>query len=51
LGGLHLVVARLEALRGHCINARRHLEIARHLFGPNCSASTRSLIRTRGRGS
>src|SRR6185436_2355907 len=32
LGGLHLVEARLEACRGHCTNARRHLEIARRLF-------------------
>src|SRR5262245_45784565 len=32
LGGLHLVVARLEACRGHCTNARRHLEISRKLF-------------------
>jgi transcriptional regulator with PAS, ATPase and Fis domain len=33
MGSLHLEVARLEGLRGHCINARRHVEIARHLFG------------------
>jgi DNA-binding NtrC family response regulator len=32
LGSLHLVVARLEACRGHCINARRHLELVRTLF-------------------
>jgi len=32
IGSLHLEVARLEGLRGHCINARRHVEIARHLF-------------------
>lgn len=29
LAGLHLAVARLEAYRGHCVDARRHLEIAR----------------------
>jgi DNA-binding NtrC family response regulator/tetratricopeptide (TPR) repeat protein len=32
LGNLHLVVARLEGCRGHCVNARRHLEISRSLF-------------------
>jgi len=32
LGNLHLVVARLEGFRGHCVNARRHLEIAKQLF-------------------
>src|SRR5215831_5367620 len=31
LAGLHLAVARLEGLRGHCIDAHRHLEIARRL--------------------
>ena len=31
LGSLHLVVARLEACRGHCINARRHVELVRTL--------------------
>lgn len=29
LAGLHLAVARLEAYRGHCVDARRHLEIAK----------------------
>lgn len=29
LAGLHLAVARLEAYRGHCVDARRHLEISR----------------------
>lgn len=29
LAGLHLAVARVEAYRGHCVDARRHLEIAR----------------------
>lgn len=29
LGALHLAIARLEACRGFCIQARRHLEIAR----------------------
>jgi len=31
LSGLHLAVARLEGLRGHCVDAHRHLEIARKL--------------------
>src|SRR5262245_46586040 len=31
LAGLHLAVARLEGCRGHCIDAHRHLEIARRL--------------------
>jgi DNA-binding NtrC family response regulator/tetratricopeptide (TPR) repeat protein len=31
LAGLHLAVARLEGLRGHCVDAHRHLEIARRL--------------------
>ena len=29
IAGLHLAVARLEAYRGHCLDARRHVEIAR----------------------
>lgn len=29
IAGLHLAVARLDAYRGHCLDARRHLEIAR----------------------
>src|SRR5262249_36406483 len=29
LAGLHLAVARLECCRGHCVDAHRHLEIAR----------------------
>jgi len=29
LASLHLAVARLEAYRGHCLDARRHLEISR----------------------
>ena len=32
LGHLHLAVARLDALRGHCVSARRHLEVSRQLF-------------------
>ena len=28
LGQLHLVVARIEGIRGHCINARRHASAA-----------------------
>jgi DNA-binding NtrC family response regulator/tetratricopeptide (TPR) repeat protein len=35
LAGLHLGVARLEGLRGHCLNAHRHLEIARR-FADRC---------------
>jgi DNA-binding NtrC family response regulator/tetratricopeptide (TPR) repeat protein len=43
LTGLHLAVARLEGYRGHCVNAHRHLEIARRFAGDagqvslNCS--------------
>jgi transcriptional regulator with PAS, ATPase and Fis domain len=33
LGSLHVVVARLEACRGKCIDARGHLRIARQLAG------------------
>lgn len=33
LAGLHLAVARLEAYRGHAVDARRHLEIARTAAG------------------
>ena len=29
LAGLHLAVGRLEGYRGHCVDAHRHLEIAR----------------------
>jgi DNA-binding NtrC family response regulator/tetratricopeptide (TPR) repeat protein len=32
LGSLHLVVARLEAIRGLCVSAKRHLEISRRLL-------------------
>jgi DNA-binding NtrC family response regulator/tetratricopeptide (TPR) repeat protein len=32
LGSLHLVVARLEAIRGFCISARHHMELSRHLL-------------------
>ena len=35
LAGLHLGVARLEGLRGQCLAARRHLEIARR-FSERC---------------
>ena len=31
LSALHLAVARLEGMRGHCVDAHRHLEIARRL--------------------
>jgi DNA-binding NtrC family response regulator/tetratricopeptide (TPR) repeat protein len=32
LGQLHLVVARIEGIRGHCINARRHASAATALL-------------------
>jgi DNA-binding NtrC family response regulator/tetratricopeptide (TPR) repeat protein len=32
LGSLHLVVARLEATRGLCVDSRRHLELAKLLL-------------------
>ena len=31
LASLHLAVARLEGIRGRCLDAHRHLEIAKHL--------------------
>jgi DNA-binding NtrC family response regulator/tetratricopeptide (TPR) repeat protein len=31
LGALHLAVARIEGQRGHCVDAHRHLEVARRL--------------------
>lgn len=43
LGSLHLVVARLEAIRGLCVNARRHLEISRRLLA-TAGPSTQSAI-------
>jgi DNA-binding NtrC family response regulator len=44
LGALHLVVARLEACRGHCVNARRHLEISRRLLDLTPRPSSASAI-------
>ena len=44
LGGLHFVVARLEAQRGHGMNARRHLEIGRHILQGTDHSSLRSSI-------
>jgi hypothetical protein len=35
LASLHLAVARVEGLRGQCLTARHHLELARALSGPN----------------
>ena len=43
IGGLHLVVARLEALRGLCANARRHLGLGTRLLATS-PASTQSAI-------
>jgi tetratricopeptide (TPR) repeat protein len=43
LGNIHLVVARLEACRGLCVNARRHLELSRRLLW-NEAAVTRCAV-------
>ena len=42
LGQLHLVVARIEGIRGHCINARRHASAATSLLNkvPNGRPTT-----------
>jgi DNA-binding NtrC family response regulator/tetratricopeptide (TPR) repeat protein len=42
LGQLHLVVARIEGIRGHCINARRHASAATNLLDkvPNAGPTT-----------
>ena len=42
--GLHLAVARLEGLRGHCVDAHRHLEIARRFCGPLSEIATQCSI-------
>ena len=44
IANLHLVVARLEGFRGHCINARRHVHVARQLFGQSDRPAHRSII-------
>jgi DNA-binding NtrC family response regulator/tetratricopeptide (TPR) repeat protein len=44
LGSLHLEVARLEGIRGHYINARRHLEVARHLLSRSDRAVPKSMV-------
>ena len=44
IGSLHLEVARLEGIRGHYINARRHLEVARHLLGRSDRAVPKSMV-------
>ena len=44
IGSLHLEVARLEGLRGHCINARRHVEIARHLFSRSDRPTLKAML-------
>lgn len=43
IGSLHLVVARLEALRGLCANARRHLALSQRLLSGS-SASVQASI-------
>ncbi len=44
LGNLHLVVARLEACRGLCVDARRHLEIGRRLLAAEPAAVRCSVL-------
>ena len=44
LTGLHLAVARLEGYRGHCVNAHRHLEIARRFTGEEPQVALRCAI-------
>ena len=44
VGGLHFVVARLEALRGHCVDARRHAEIGRHVLRFTNNVALRSAV-------
>jgi DNA-binding NtrC family response regulator/tetratricopeptide (TPR) repeat protein len=44
IGSLHLEVARLEGIRGHYINARRHLEVARHLLSRSDRAVPKSMV-------
>src|SRR5579862_349308 len=44
IGSLHLVVARLEASRGHCAKARRHLEMARQLIQRTDSAAAKASV-------
>ena len=44
LGGLHLVVARLEACRGHFVNARRHVDLSRQLFARSRQPTNRCLV-------
>ena len=44
LAGLHLAVARLEGLRGHCINAQRHVQIARRFSEHSENKSVACLV-------
>ncbi|MCC7009884.1 MAG: sigma-54-dependent Fis family transcriptional regulator [Acidobacteria bacterium] len=44
LGGLHFVVARLEAMRGHYVNSHRHLELGRRLLSGTDQATLRSSV-------
>jgi transcriptional regulator with GAF, ATPase, and Fis domain/tetratricopeptide (TPR) repeat protein len=44
LGNLHLVVARLEGCRGHCINARRHLQVASQLLSRSNRPTYTSIV-------
>src|SRR5713101_9550846 len=44
LGSLHVAVARLEACRGNCLDARRHLQIARRVADQGATASLRASV-------
>jgi len=44
LSGLHLAVAKIEALRGSFLDAQTHVDIARRLADGGDSASTRSSV-------
>ena len=44
LAGLHLAVARMEGLQGHCIDAHRHLEIARRFTSHGADDAVRCSV-------
>ena len=44
LAGLHLAVARLECCRGHCVDAHRHLQLARELVQRSTKTSLACMI-------
>jgi len=44
LGGLHFVVARLDAMRGHYVSAHRHLELGRRFLSETDQPTLRSSV-------